>query len=170
MRAYGEKYNGDERIEYIDIGTFGRWGEGHSQTTPYGYDVLKAHIDLHLKYFPDTQIIINDDLIRHLTENNVSDAKRLEEYRYFHGIGMRDDGVCVERFCPKNIYSTMEEPSMLNLFSIEAPTDIELEHYHQISEEFLRGALPYLESLRGSGATYTGFHRFEEQWLNNIVQ
>ncbi len=126
---------------------------------------MKTHVDLHLKYFPDTQIILNDYFIRHLAENDVPCSKLLEDYCLYHGIGMRDDGICVEQFCPKNRMSTMEQPEMMHRFSEYAPVDIELQHYHQVSDEFMAGGLRYLESLRDSGATYTGFHGFPGPWL-----
>lgn len=165
MEAFGEKYNGDDRVEYIDVGTFGRWGEGHSQTTPYSLEILKKHVDLHLKYFPDTRIIVNDDLIRHLKEVDTEQANELADYCLFHGLGIRDDGICVEEFCPKHKYSTLEQPELFEKYSKLAPVDIELEHYNKISEEFFRNALPYMESLRESHATYSGFHGYVKPWI-----
>lgn len=165
MKAFGEKYNGDDRVEYIDVGTFGRWGEGHSQTTPYSLEILKKHVDLHLKYFPDTRIIVNDDLIRHLREVDTEKANELADYCLFHGLGIRDDGICVEEFCPKHKYSTLEQPELFEKYSKFAPVDIELEHYNKISEGFFRNALPYMESLRESHATYSGFHGYAKPWI-----
>jgi len=43
MEAYGKKFNGDPRIEYIDMGTFGTWGEA-SASTLYSTNVIKKHI------------------------------------------------------------------------------------------------------------------------------
>lgn len=168
MAAYAAKYDGDDRVEYIDVGTFGRWGEGHSQTTPYSPEVLKTHVDLHLKHFRNTQILVNDDFIRHLKDADAAEGLELENYCLFHGIGIRDDGICVERFCPKFRYSTLEQPEMLRRYSQFSPVDIELEHYNQISDEFMRDALPYMESLRESHATYSGFHGFTGIWLKKF--
>lgn len=165
MAEFAGRYDADDRVEYIDVGTFGRWGEGHSQTTPYSLDVLKTHVDLHLKHFNRTQILVNDDFVRHLKDVNTDEALELENYCLFHGIGIRDDGICVERFCPKFRYSTLEQPDMLKRYSETAPVDIELEHYSQIRDEFMRGALPYMESLKESHATYSGFHGFVRPWL-----
>ena len=165
MAEFAAKYDGNDRVEYIDVGTFGRWGEGHSQTTPYSFSVLKTHVDLHLKHFKNTQILVNDDFVRHLKDVNTDEALELENYCLFHGIGIRDDGICVERFCPKFRYSTLEQPEMLRRYSETAPVDIELEHYSQIRDEFMRDALPYMESLKESHATYSGFHGFVRPWL-----
>lgn len=165
MVEYAAKYDGDDRVEYIDVGTFGRWGEGHSQTTPYSLEVLKTHVDLHLKHFQNTQILVNDDFVRHLNDVNTDEARKLENYCLFHGIGIRDDGICVERFCPKFRYSTLEQPKMLRRYSETAPVDIELEHYSHIRDEFMRDALPYMESLKESHATYSGFHGYAASWL-----
>lgn len=66
MKEFGKKFNGHPLVEFVDVGTYGTWGEGH---TGYGSgnsfptDVLIKHINLHLKYFPDTYVIMNDDMI-----------------------------------------------------------------------------------------------------------
>ena len=31
MTEYGRKFNGDSRVEFIDVGTYGTWGEGHTE-------------------------------------------------------------------------------------------------------------------------------------------
>lgn len=71
----------------------------------------------------------------------------------------------MEEFCPKHKYSTLEQPELLEKYSKLAPVDIELEHYNKISEEFFRNALPYMESLRESHATYSGFHGYVKPWI-----
>ena len=108
------------------------------------------HVDLHLKHFKNTQILVNDDFVRHLKDVNTDEALELENYCLFHGIGIRDDGICVERFCPKFRYSTLEQPKMLRRYSETAPVDIELEHYSQIRDEFMRDALPYGQTTGSS--------------------
>lgn len=168
MEAYGRKYNGDGRVEYIDIGTFGTWGEGHTSSghkINYPLEVLKKHADLHFKNFPDTLILVNDDMINHLDAQGGDISKQFEAYCLSHGAGIRDDGICVKYYAETFGYSTLKKPDMLKGFSRTGPVDIELEHYNKISEEHFKGGLPYLESLRESAATYTGFHGSASLWM-----
>jgi hypothetical protein len=54
MAAYGARYDGDPRVELVDVGTFGTWGEGHTyfgSRKTYDIDTLMAHLKLHVKYF-----------------------------------------------------------------------------------------------------------------------
>ena len=51
-----KRYDNNPNVAFIDIGTFGLWGEGHthaSSQTPDDilYSTQKKHIDLHLKHF-----------------------------------------------------------------------------------------------------------------------
>lgn len=66
LTALGDKFNGDPRIAYIDIGMFGLFGEWHvgNLTYPHGsYDAptdasLKKIIDDYVQAFPDTQLVM----------------------------------------------------------------------------------------------------------------
>ena len=68
MCEYGRKFNNDPRVEFVDIGTFGTWGEGHTvwgSEKMYPKEVICKHILLHAKYFPDKFILMNDDMVGH---------------------------------------------------------------------------------------------------------
>ena len=67
LRAFAKRYDGQPWLRYIDIGSIGDWGEGHTSSGSklhYDYDQRKPHVDLHLKYFKKTQIVVSDDNIR----------------------------------------------------------------------------------------------------------
>lgn len=59
LRAFAARYDGRDEVAFVDIGTYGMWGEGHtlgSSRVPQekmDRDV-KRHIDLHCKYFKKT--------------------------------------------------------------------------------------------------------------------
>lgn len=61
-QAVADHYK-NSNIEMIEIGSIGRVGEGNSYQIGVDptLDEIKAHIDLLRKYFPTTQLIINDD-------------------------------------------------------------------------------------------------------------
>ncbi|MCZ7597178.1 MAG: hypothetical protein M5U09_04640 [Gammaproteobacteria bacterium] len=57
LAAAGARYDGRPEVAFIDVGTFGVWGEGHTfHTTKLGYtaETVIRHIDLHRKHFPRT--------------------------------------------------------------------------------------------------------------------
>lgn len=76
----GKRYDGDPNIEFIDIGSYGYWGEWH---TPHwvSYNVRKQIVDFYLDSFKKTQLIF------------MSDGAELLQYGLENGTGMRRDGV-----------------------------------------------------------------------------
>lgn len=84
-KALAEKYDGDPRIEYIDIRTFGEWGEWHTShmlgSVMPDESVLKDMLDYYASVFKKTQLV--------LPSNGFGDV-------YTHaldlGITKRDDG------------------------------------------------------------------------------
>ena len=84
-KALAEKYDGDPRIEYIDVRTFGEWGEWHTShilgSVMPDESVLKDMLDYYASVFKKTQLV--------LPSNGFGDV-------YTHaldlGITKRDDG------------------------------------------------------------------------------
>ena len=84
-KALAEKYDGDPRIEYIDVRTFGEWGEWHTShmlgSVMPADSVLKDMLDYYASVFNKTQLV--------LPSNGFGDV-------YTHaldlGITKRDDG------------------------------------------------------------------------------
>ena len=94
----GARYNGDPNVAFIDVGTFGTWGEGHtggaSRLDPQReQQCAKIHADLHRKYFPNTLLCISDDVIGH---NTPGDDFPLMEYFRSQQITLRDDSILVQ--------------------------------------------------------------------------
>ena len=168
LRQAGEKYDGDERIESLDVGTFGTYGEGHTSSGSwkvYPASVLKKHVNLHLKYFKNTHLIVNDDFIQEAWNESPEDASEIYDYCLGKGLGLRDDSICVKSYVEQFGYNTMRHPTIFAKFAENAPVDIELCHiYHNIPERFKEG-LPIIEALRTANATYAGFHGYEDEWF-----
>jgi hypothetical protein len=64
LGAMAARYDGSAEVAFIDIGSFGVWGEGHtwaSSKLPFDYETRKIHVDLHAKHFKKTLVAINDD-------------------------------------------------------------------------------------------------------------
>ncbi len=168
LNRVGERFDGDPRLETIDVGTFGTWGEGHTSAGTnliYPASVVKKHLDLHLGAFRKTTLMFNDDMVNDYWERGEKDSMALVRYAVENGMGLDDDGVCVVCYCRGCGYDTLRSPWMFDLFSPHAPITLELEHYRSISPENFKDGFPYLAALRRAKTTFGGFHGYPRPWL-----
>jgi hypothetical protein len=80
LAALGRRYDGSASIEFLDIGSYGVWGEWHTEH-PASLAVRKQIVDLYLRAFPSTPMVFMSD-----------DTEGLN-YALAHGTGFRRDGV-----------------------------------------------------------------------------
>lgn len=170
MVEFSKKYNGDKRIECIDVGTIGTWGEGHTECGTghiYPLDVVKHHIDLHCKYFPDTPVLCNDDHIACRIGHGIEEVMDILEYVEARGIGVQDDSICCDGYVADCGYDTMRTPWIFDRLYKTAPTCIENEHYSStfMRPDHHRDGLTLMESLKRAHATFAGFHGYPRPWL-----
>lgn len=164
MQKLGERYDPDPRIESVDIGTFGKYGEGHTGCGVYGEDVLRRHIDITRSAFPDTLVLVNDDLLNH----NPSITKALADYCISCGIGIRDDSVCVAGIAKSSpSYDTIRNTRLFAPFANVCPVDIEFAHASLIPADVWKGGFPAIEALQRTHATYAGFHDYPGRFYQN---
>ena len=126
LMAAGKRYAGNPNIAFIDVGTFGLWGEGHtgfsSHLTPEEtVRVVKLHIDLHLKAFPGTLLCISDDVDG---AENQSGNYPATDYARSKGVSLRDDSILVQN-PPRSWFHA----DMADRFWRELPVIVEHEHY-----------------------------------------
>ncbi len=168
MAEYGRKYNGHPLVDFVDVGTFGTFGEGHTGTgsqKKYPYEVLKKHIDLHLKNFPDTFVLVNDDMLRHAAYLNPEDTYRLANYCAAHHMGMRDDSVYVPTYCQIHGENMLAIPTGFDLFREMGPIDLENGHQWSLQTAgFFDGGFREIAALQRTHATYAGFHGDAYEW------
>lgn len=80
IKALADRYDGHPRVEFLDIGSYGIWGEWHtSNGKPWA--VRRQIIDMYLEGFRKTPLVQMSD-----------DAEALS-YSIAHGAGFRRDGV-----------------------------------------------------------------------------
>jgi hypothetical protein len=60
VRAAGKRYDGDPRLEFVDISSVGYWGEGWSNYMP-AFEHQKKLIDIWFDAFPSTPLLMNFD-------------------------------------------------------------------------------------------------------------
>lgn len=168
LEEAGRRYNGDPRLELIDVGTFGTWGEGHTgcgSDIVYPADVIKKHIDLTVKNFPDTFVMLNDDHINHRWSRGFEENADLIEYAENRGLGLDDDSVCVAYYCQTMGYNTLRTPWLFDRFYPNAPIVLEFEHYTNVAPENFKGGYPFIDAMQRTGATFAGFHGYPAPWL-----
>ncbi len=168
MEEAGRRYNGHPLLELVDVGTFGTWGEGHTgagSDIVYPSDVIKKHIDLTKKYFPDTFVILNDDHINHRWGRGWEENMELVEYAAARGLGLDDDSVCVRYYAENCGYNTLRSPWLFDKFYENGPIVLEFEHYASVAPEIFKGGFPFIDAMQRTGCTFAGFHGYPVPWL-----
>jgi hypothetical protein len=80
IKALGQKYDGSYDVEFLDIGSYGIWGEWHT-SNPASVETRKKIVDMYVQAFHNTPLVFMTD-----------DAEVLG-YALSKGTGMRRDGV-----------------------------------------------------------------------------
>lgn len=98
IQAFAARYDGNPYVAFVDIGSFGIYGEGHSafldqffKEDPERYN---AQVQLHLRLWrdlmPNTYLVVSDDISGNW--NTDQDHPNMQEARRL-GIGFRDDSI-----------------------------------------------------------------------------
>jgi len=172
FKVLGKKFNNDPRIELIDVGTYGTWGEGHTvegDGVIYPSEVIKKHFELHLKYFPDKYVIANDDHIAGRIVHGQAEVDDMLEYCVDRGLGLQDDSICCDGYATDMGYDTMRAAWAFDKTAKNAPTVIEFAHYTYVRPTYdcyFREGFTIIEALKNSHATFAGFHGYPDMWLD----
>jgi hypothetical protein len=123
LAALARRYDGNPNVEFVDVGTFGMWGEGHTfmSSRQDALATQKLHIDLHLKHFKKTLLCISDDFAGH---NKPGSSFPITDYALSRGVTLRDDSILVQP--PPNSWYHAE---LAQAFWPKFPVILEHEHY-----------------------------------------
>jgi hypothetical protein len=158
LAALAARYDGHPDVAFIDVGSFGVWGEGHtfsSSGLPYTAATIKRHIDLHLKHFKKTLIVANDDF--------AGQGKGLETLSYARdkGLGLRDDSILVQGKDRAYYHAYLAHD-----FWPRVPVVLECEHFGGSKQ---RGAWEdgslYLKAVEDYHASYATVHWYPREFL-----
>jgi hypothetical protein len=172
-RVFAERYGDMPWLEFVDIGSYGEWGEGHTSASSrrdWPADVIKRHIDIHTDHYTNTFILMNNDMV---DTRKVEDGSKEEIYDYAlsKGLGMRDDSVCVKWYFDTFGKSTLLTPECFTRVWRNKPVDIELEHYGStIRHNTWMKGLPLVAAVEESHATFVGFHGDARKWLADNLE
>lgn len=153
--AAGKRYDGDPNVAFIDVGTFGMWGEGHTGfSSRLGQEetlrVTKIHIDLHLEAFPGTLLCISDDVDG---PQNTSGNYPATDYARSKGVTLRDDSILVQP-APKMWFHA----DMADRFWREMPVILEHEHFGSSKHKNAWDDALLLRSVEEYHAAYMSIH------------
>ena len=183
LAAFAARYDHQPWLRYVDIGSIGDWGEGHSwagSRKEVGFAARKQHVDLHLKHFKRAQLVVSDDFMFAL--NDAAERAALHRYVLTNGITYRDDSILVNGcLAGTSDRFTVRSPEFFADAYPNTPTVFELEHYGTVKrfgnwegrpdslvakygkgkngQDYFRGALALLR------ATYIGYHGYAHEWL-----
>jgi hypothetical protein len=80
IEALGKRYDGRPDVEFLDIGSYGIWGEWHT-SHPAPIEVRRQIVDMYLRAFRRTPLVF------------MSDDAEVLPHALEHGTGFRRDGV-----------------------------------------------------------------------------
>jgi hypothetical protein len=154
------RYDGDPNVDFIDVGTFGMWGEGHTwqgSHRHYPYETLFKHLELHTRHFKKTRLVVNDN---HLDQDYAT--PELIQYCLSHRMGIRNDSFgCFAGNACRDITRYL-----FNAFWLTAPTVIETTHYGD-SRDHLKAWDPahLLQAVKEVHASYFSIHWWPHEFL-----
>jgi len=185
LAAFAARYDRQPWVRYVDIGSIGDWGEGHTHSgsrKDYSFAARKQHVDLHLKHFKRAPLVISDDFVYSLKDP--AERQSLHQHILANGISYRDDSILVNGYLAgTSDRFTVRSPEFFADAYRLTPTVLELEHYGKVKQlgnwearpdsaafkfgrgktgpDFLRGAFQLLH------ATYIGYHGDAREWLTD---
>lgn len=182
QKAFAERYDGKEWLQYVDIGSIGEWGEGHtsfSTKIPPTVAEVKANIDIFLKNFKNSQLVVTDDLLYY--GKSKTDTKTLYDYAVSNGISLRDDSPLVDWYLQNNLKTwSVTNPEFYDSLYLKKPIVFELQHYGMVKKDGnwigkngsviipkykYSGAEIMRKAIETMHATYIGYHGYCEEWL-----
>lgn len=162
LAAMAQRYDGNPDVAFIDVGSFGMWGEGH---TGFGaqldddatLEAVKVHIDLYAKHFKKTLLAISDDVAG---PSKPGAHQPTTDYALSKGVTLRDDSILVQP--PPNSWHHAE---MAQAFWPKLPVVLEHEH---LGASKIRGAWSgdlLMKSIEDYHASYMSIHWWPREEL-----
>ncbi|MEP7110299.1 MAG: DUF4832 domain-containing protein [Ferruginibacter sp.] len=170
-KAFAVRYDGKPWVEYIDIGSIGEWGEGHTAYSGWNdvqASVVKKHIDLYKRCYKKSVLILSDDYIG---QRDTDDGADYEIYRYAlsKGLGFRDDSGNVLWY--KNLGfgpSCIRTPELYSKIYKKLPVILESDHYGDALRYGMWGdGSGFEKALHETHASMIGFHYYPREWLRD---
>lgn len=163
LAAMARRYDGNPNVPFIDVGSFGMWGEGHTGFSSrlneeQTLEVVKKHIDLHKKHFPNTLLCISDDVAGPTSRGPKFPAM---DYALSKGVSLRDDSIMVQP--PPDSWYHAE---MASAFWPTLPVILEHEHYGSSKIRKAWSGDLLVKSVEDYHASYMSIHWWPREMLS----
>ncbi|MGN0852493.1 MAG: DUF4832 domain-containing protein [Kiritimatiellia bacterium] len=169
MKVFAERYDGDPNVAFIDVGSFGMYGEGHTGDTcrlskEETDRIVRLHLRLHRRLLPKSLLIISDDVAG---SGGQEPEAPLMKFARELGIGYRDDSIFCMGPDPRptyNVEGSWAHSHWARNFAPETPVIIETGHWTircgkgQFRPERL------VECVEKHQASYLSIHAFPEPY------
>jgi alpha-L-rhamnosidase len=156
LAAAASRYDGNPEVAFIDVGSFGVWGEGHtwaSTRRKWPASTLIRHIDLYRRHFKKTLLAANDDF--------VFQGDEVIAYALKHGLTLRDDSILVQGGTNAYFHAAMAQP-----FWPRLPVILESEHYGPSRDRGnWKDGSQYLQAVEDYHASYASIHWWPREFL-----
>ena len=154
LAAFARRYDGRPEVAFVDIGSVGIWGEGHTGRTiqlsqEETQRIVKLHIDLHRRYFKKTLLVANDDF----SGSKAAQSSAAMDYALAKGLGWRDDSIMVDE--DDTLWYHERQAAA---FWPKCPVVLEAGHYHVVKERGTWSAEALLDSIEAHHASYYSIH------------
>ncbi|MEK7675329.1 MAG: DUF4832 domain-containing protein [Verrucomicrobiota bacterium] len=163
LAAMARRYDGNANVAFIDVGSFGMWGEGHTGfssrlSEEQTLAVARRHIDLHVKHFQRTLLCISDDVAGSGKPGRHFPAM---DYALSKGVTLRDDSILVQ--APPHSWYHAE---MAQEFWPKLPVILEHEHYGGSKARGAWSGDLLAKSVEEYHASYMSIHWWPREELN----
>ncbi len=159
LAAAAARYDGRPEVAFVDVGSFGVWGEGHTHSSsklPFSGATIRRHIDLHCSHFKHTLLAANDDLA------NQGRGREVLDYARDHGLTLRDDSILVRGGKYAYFSAALAQP-----FWPATPVILESEHFGGSRDRgYWKDGSLYLQAVEDYHASYASIHWWPREFLN----
>ncbi|MBO7684928.1 MAG: beta-galactosidase [Kiritimatiellae bacterium] len=165
LKAFADRYDGDPNVAFVDVGSFGMYGEGHTGSTSTLSKeetdrITRLHLKLHRRLLPNTLLIISDDVAG---SGGQEPEAPLMKFARELGIGYRDDSIfCMgpEPRATYNVEGSWAHSHWARNFAPETPVVIETGHWTMCKERGRWVPERLLECVEKHQASYLSIHAF----------
>ncbi len=148
LAALAARYDGDPNVAFIDVGSFGVWGEAHmgrQAGKKYTGQTVRRHVDLYCKHFQKTLLVANDDFISR------PGGREALDYARQRGLTLREDSLLNQGGERAYFHAELAEPFWPRRPVILENTPWGLGHKRG---NWNRGGIEYLHAVEDYHASY----------------
>lgn len=161
LAAMALRYDGNPHVAFIDVGSFGMWGEAHTVFSSKlsevkTLEIVKQHIDLHKKHFKKTLLAISDDAAGASKPGFHLPAT---DYALSKGVTIRDDSILVSMKVP------WYHADLSQAFWPKLPVILEHEHFDTVKTRNKWNGDTLLASVEAYHASYMSIHGWPREML-----